>query len=177
LLTFRRRFTVAAGTMKRLILPLVFVLVALGGVGMAVAGVIQFRNVTTGPITRAKVDDCEIPTTGTVETCTGTWVVGGRRYSGKIDGAKIDDIDHTVKVRAHGNSAEYLAVTVFLLAFLELQHVDTFWLHVCGGIVVASRVVHSLSMLFKLRVSTISATVTYAVSFFMAFWSLYLRLR
>ena len=81
------------------------------------------------------------------------------------------------KVRAHGNSAEYLAVTVFLLAFLELQHVDTFWLHVCGGIVVVSRVVHSLSMLFKLRVSTISATVTYAVSFFMAFWSLFLRLR
>jgi len=104
--------------MKRLILPLVFVLVALGGVGMAVAGVIQFRNVTTGPITRAKVDDCEIPTTGTVETCTGTWVVGGRRYSGKIDGAKIDDIDHTVKVRAHGNKAFEPSLSLPIILFV-----------------------------------------------------------
>jgi hypothetical protein len=91
--------------MKRLILPFVFLLVGLGGVGMIVAGAIQFQNVTTGPVTRAKVEDCEVPSTGTVETCTGSWRVGGRSDSGKVDGATIDDIDHTVKVRVHGHKA------------------------------------------------------------------------
>jgi hypothetical protein len=122
--------------MKRLILPLVFILVAFGGVGMAVAGVLQFRNVTTGPVTRAKVDDCEIPTTGTVETCTGSWTVAGRRYSGKVDGAKIDDIDHTVKVRAHGNKAFEPSLSLPIILFVM-------GLFIAGAFVVLARATYT----------------------------------
>lgn len=83
------------------------------------------------------------------------------------------------KIRAHGNSVEYFAVTTFLLAFLELQHVPSFWLHVCGGVVLLARIIHSLAMMTKsgLGVRRVSASTTYAVSLVMAFWSLYLRLR
>jgi uncharacterized membrane protein YecN with MAPEG domain len=85
------------------------------------------------------------------------------------------------KIRAHGNSAEYLAATTFLLAFLELQQAPAFWLHVFGGVIVLTRIVHSMAMLMvqagRSRVRMFSATVTYVASFFMAIWSLVLRLR
>ena len=83
------------------------------------------------------------------------------------------------KIRAHGNSVEYFAVTTFLLAFLELQHAPSFWLHICGGIVLVARIVHSLAMLTKsgLNVRRVSASSTYAIAIVMGFWSLYLRLR
>jgi uncharacterized membrane protein YecN with MAPEG domain len=81
------------------------------------------------------------------------------------------------KVRAHGNSAEYLAVTIFLLAFLELQQAPAFWLHVLGGVLVLARLVHAMAMLMRSRATMFSAATTYTVSFFMAIWSLVLRLR
>jgi uncharacterized membrane protein YecN with MAPEG domain len=85
------------------------------------------------------------------------------------------------KIRAHGNSVEYLAATTFLLAFLELQQAPAFWLHVFGGIIVLTRLVHSMAMLLvgvgRSRVRMFSATVTYLTSIFMAVWSLVLRLR
>jgi len=83
------------------------------------------------------------------------------------------------KIRAHGNSVEYFAVTTFLLAFLELQHAPSFWLHICGGIVLLARIVHSFGMLAKsgLAVRRLSAGSTYTISFVMGLWSLYLRLR
>jgi uncharacterized membrane protein YecN with MAPEG domain len=80
------------------------------------------------------------------------------------------------KVRAHGNSIEWLPATILLLAFLELQHVPSMWLHLLGGLVLVARILHSLFMLGRSRFSTFSATATYTVSFVMAFWSLYLRL-
>jgi uncharacterized membrane protein YecN with MAPEG domain len=81
------------------------------------------------------------------------------------------------KIRAHGNSAEYLAATILLLAFLELQQAPTFWLHVFGGVIVLTRLVHSMGMLMRSRVTMVSAATTYTVSFFMGIWALVLRLR
>jgi uncharacterized protein len=81
------------------------------------------------------------------------------------------------KVRAHGNSVEWLAVTVFLLAFLELQGVPSTWLHLFGGAVVAVRILHSLFMLARSRLTMISATVTYVLSIWMAVMALVIRLR
>ncbi|HEY2030429.1 MAG TPA: MAPEG family protein [Myxococcales bacterium] len=83
------------------------------------------------------------------------------------------------RIRAHGNSVEYFAVTTLLLAFLELQRAPSFWLHICGGLVLLARIVHSFAMLSKsgLSVRRVSATTTYAISLVMGFWSLYLRLR
>ena len=81
------------------------------------------------------------------------------------------------KVRAHGNSTEWLAVTTLLLAFLELQGVSQMALHVLGGAMLVARIVHSLFMLSKSRFAMLSATTIYALSFVMGAWSLVLRLR
>lgn len=81
------------------------------------------------------------------------------------------------KVRAHGNSVEWLAVTVLLLGFLELQGVPSMWLHVLGGAVVVARVFHSIFMLLRKRLTVLSATATYVLSIGMAVWALVLRLR
>jgi uncharacterized protein len=81
------------------------------------------------------------------------------------------------KIRAHGNSTEWLAATLLLLAFLELQHAPWVWLHVFGGALLIARICHSVFMLSRSRFTTYSATMTYFLSFTMAFWALYLRLR
>lgn len=81
------------------------------------------------------------------------------------------------KVRAHGNSAEWLAVMVLLLAFLELQGVSSSALHLLGGAMVIARVFHSLFMLARTRLTMISATVSYVLSIWMVVWALVLRLR
>jgi uncharacterized membrane protein YecN with MAPEG domain len=80
------------------------------------------------------------------------------------------------KVRAHGNSAEWLAVTIFSLAFLELQGAPSMWLHLLGGAVVIARVFHSIFMLLRKRLTMITATVTYVLTAGMAVWALVIRL-
>jgi uncharacterized protein len=81
------------------------------------------------------------------------------------------------KVRAHGNSTEWLAVMVLLLAFLELQGASSLTLHLLGGATVIARVLHSLFMLARSRLTMISATVTYGLSLWMVIQSLVMRLR
>jgi uncharacterized membrane protein YecN with MAPEG domain len=80
------------------------------------------------------------------------------------------------KIRAHGNSVEWLAVTIFLLAFLELQGVPSMRLHVLGGAVVIARILHSFCMLTGSRLTMVSATATYILCVTMTVWSLALRL-
>ena len=99
-----------------------------------------------------------------------------RLWFGVFVGQAVPDNLHRA-VRAHGNSAEWLAATTFLLAFLELQHAPPYWLHVLGGGTLAARVAHSAFMLAKKRWTVWSATVMYTLAFAMAFWALGLRLR
>ena len=80
------------------------------------------------------------------------------------------------KVRAHGNSTEWLAVTTLLLAFLELQGAPSMALHFLGGAMLLARILHSVFMLSKARYTTLSATLIYTLSFVMGGWSLWLRL-
>ena len=85
-------------------------------------------------------------------------------------------------IRAHGNSAEWLAAVVFPLGFLELEGAPSFWLHVAGGSLLATRVLHAAFMLTGLRLgrvfaSTISATLMYVPAFLTAIAALWLRLR
>lgn len=85
-------------------------------------------------------------------------------------------------IRAHGNSAEWLAAVVLPLAFLELQGAPPFWVHVAGGSLLATRVAHAAFMLSGVRVgglfvSTISATLMYVAAFATALGALWLRLR
>jgi uncharacterized membrane protein YecN with MAPEG domain len=80
-------------------------------------------------------------------------------------------------VRAHGNSAEWLAVCIFLLAFLELQGAKPQVINGAGALLVLARVGHSLNMLVKGRFGAFTAGTTYAVTIAMAIWALQLRLR
>ncbi len=85
-----------------------------------------------------------------------------------------DDLNRAV--RAHGNSAEWLAATTLLLAFLELQGTPSLALHVFGGATILARLFHTTFMLARSRLTVASATVMYTIAFAMAFWSLWLRL-
>jgi uncharacterized membrane protein YecN with MAPEG domain len=79
--------------------------------------------------------------------------------------------------RAHGNSAEWLAASVLLIAFLELQGANPRLLLILASALLLARVWHSVNMLLKTGLGPISATIMYGCCFFMAGWALHLRLR
>ena len=45
-------------------------------------------------------------------------------------------------IRLHGNAAEYIPISLILLFFLELQGSAHWFLHVCGIVLVVSRLLH-----------------------------------
>jgi uncharacterized membrane protein YecN with MAPEG domain len=45
-------------------------------------------------------------------------------------------------IRAHGNAAEYIPISLILLFFLEMQGSAHWFLHVCGIVLVVSRLLH-----------------------------------
>jgi uncharacterized membrane protein YecN with MAPEG domain len=45
-------------------------------------------------------------------------------------------------IRNHGNSAEYIPISLILLFFLEILRSAHWWLHVCGITLVISRLLH-----------------------------------
>jgi uncharacterized membrane protein YecN with MAPEG domain len=80
-------------------------------------------------------------------------------------------------VRAHGNSAEWLPVTIFLIAFLEMQGANPARLTACAVVMLIARIAHSLNLVWlKGLLRPWPAVVMYSVTFFMAFWSLHLRI-
>ena len=49
-------------------------------------------------------------------------------------------------VRAHGNAAEYVPITLLLLLAVELNHGNPLLLHACGAIFVGSRLLHAIGL-------------------------------
>ena len=104
--------------------PLVFVALALVGVGMAVGGVVVYHNATTGRVAYVKVGECHYTGTGRGEICTGTWVAGGSLLGsghvviGHIEGATSDQIGHTLKVRVHGGTAYVRSLRLPIILFV-----------------------------------------------------------
>ena len=49
-------------------------------------------------------------------------------------------------VRAHGNAAEYVPITLLLLLAVELNHGNPLLLHACGVVFVGSRVLHAVGL-------------------------------
>jgi hypothetical protein len=60
-----------------------------------------------------------------------------------------------------------------MLAFSRAVTRAPEWLHLFGGAVLAARILHSLLILIRSRLSTFSATTTYTLSFSTTFWSPY----
>ncbi len=49
-------------------------------------------------------------------------------------------------VRAHGNAAEYVPITLLLLLAAELNHASPLLLHACGVVFVGSRLLHAVGL-------------------------------
>jgi uncharacterized protein len=57
----------------------------------------------------------------------------------------------TARVRAQGNFAEYAPLGLILLAIAELQGTGAIWLHLCGILLLAGRMLHGVNFSFGLR--------------------------
>ncbi len=49
-------------------------------------------------------------------------------------------------IRAHGNFAEYVPLTLLLMALCELAGVGPFWLHLGGVLLLAGRILHAIGI-------------------------------
>ncbi len=55
------------------------------------------------------------------------------------------------RVRAHGNFAEFAPLGLILLAIAEAQGSGAVWLHLCGGLLLAGRVLHGVNFSYGLK--------------------------
>lgn len=49
-------------------------------------------------------------------------------------------------IRAHGNFAEYVPLTLLLMALCELAGVGALWLHLGGGLLLVGRILHAIGI-------------------------------
>ncbi len=49
-------------------------------------------------------------------------------------------------IRAHGNFAEYVPLTLLLMALCELAGVGALWLHLGGVLLLAGRILHAIGI-------------------------------
>jgi uncharacterized membrane protein YecN with MAPEG domain len=78
-------------------------------------------------------------------------------------------------VRAHGNNAEWAPLGIVLLLLLELAHGNGLALHLFGGLLLLTRLVHALGMITRLKVGVPNAVVHYTLFTAMAGYALLLR--
>lgn len=51
-------------------------------------------------------------------------------------------------IRVHGNFSEYVPLALVLLGFLELNQVQTIWLHIIGSSLTIGRILHAFGLSF-----------------------------
>lgn len=72
--------------------------------------------------------------------------VVGHRRSAKIGLGDGGDKSLAKKVRAHANFIEYVPMALILLGLLELSGLAALWLWICGGTLLAGRVLHAVGL-------------------------------
>jgi uncharacterized membrane protein YecN with MAPEG domain len=82
-----------------------------------------------------------------------------------------------MKVRAHGNAAEWVPLGILLLWLLESNGVSSLWLHVLGGTFLFGRLLHAVGFLARLPVSFIGATINYGALLAMSGTAIWLHFR
>ena len=55
-------------------------------------------------------------------------------------------------IRAHANFAEYVPLTLILIALAELNAVGALWLHLAGFVLLIGRIIHGLGMAYRPKV-------------------------
>jgi uncharacterized membrane protein YecN with MAPEG domain len=79
-------------------------------------------------------------------------------------------------IRAHGNAAEHVPVTVLLLLVAELCGGSSLALHVLGGAFLVARILHPLGMMKSIAPAQVAGAVgTYLTQFALAGYALWLR--
>jgi uncharacterized protein len=88
-----------------------------------------------------------------------------------------DAVDGTMLrlVRAHGNSAEWTALGIVMLFLVEVSGGASQPLHVLGGLLVTTRMLHAAAMIGRLPFGVPNAVVHYLVFTGLAGYGLYLR--
>jgi hypothetical protein len=86
--------------------------------------------------------------------------VVGSRMRTKVSLGSGGDPDLELRIRAHGNAAEYIPASMLGLTVLALLAVPVWAIHVLGGVFTLGRVLHALGL---------SATVLWARQFGMVF--------
>ena len=73
------------------------------------------------------------------------WVVK-RRAQFKVMIGEGEAPEMLSAIRAHGNFAEYVPLTLLLMALCELAGVGALWLHLGGGLLLAGRILHAIGI-------------------------------
>ncbi|ATP09984.1 MAPEG family protein YecN [Aeromonas salmonicida subsp. pectinolytica 34mel] len=73
------------------------------------------------------------------------WVVK-RRAQFKVMIGEGEAPEMRSAIRAHGNFAEYVPLTLLLMALCELAGVGAFWLHVGGLCLLVGRILHAIGI-------------------------------
>ncbi len=86
----------------------------------------------------------------------------------------------TFPVRAHGNAAEWVPLGILALLLLELAHVPSFWLHLCGGGLLGLRLLHATYALNRgkpFALAVVVAVVHYCLLAGMGLTAVYLHFK
>ena len=73
------------------------------------------------------------------------WVVK-RRAQFKVMIGEGEAPEMLSAIRAHGNFAEYVPLTLLLMAMCELAGVGALWLHLGGGLLLVGRILHAIGI-------------------------------
>lgn len=73
------------------------------------------------------------------------WVVK-RRAQFRVMIGEGEAPEMLAAIRAHGNFAEYVPLTLLLMALCELAGVGALWLHLGGVLVVVGRILHAIGI-------------------------------
>ena len=95
----------------------------------------------------------------------------GRRRAQKISLGDGNDADMERRIRVHGNFAEYVPLTLILMALIELQDKPDLVVHAIGLLIIAGRLLHVIGVsatIFPARVFgmvlTFAALITGALA-------------
>lgn len=91
-------------------------------------------------------------------------------------GGEVDHELHRV-VRAHGNATEWIPVLILMLLILELGGASHSQLNIFGATIFVSRLLHGAGLIFKSKVSTIGASLTYLLAIGMPIEGIILHLK
>lgn len=73
------------------------------------------------------------------------WVVK-RRAQFRVMIGEGEAPEMLAAIRAHGNFAEYVPLTLLLMALCELAGVGSLWLHLGGVLLVVGRILHAIGI-------------------------------